>query len=157
MARDWDKLSGSETVVSHESIVLPHISITKIPSYSVLVSEVHQSDPWVSHKRRKRGLRAEEALDWANNGRASDANRPAPAPWPKPAMPVGGPGDPDKKWRVGLSSHFPVTKDGAFFKEIDFAKADEDWGNVSYQPVLSKRNYHLTRSKTSRVEEAVFV
>lgn len=140
MARNWGGFSASETFVRQESLTLPQISITKLPSFSVLLSDVNFSQEWVTQKRRKRGLRAEEDLDWPNNERNSKANCPTPSPWPKSAMPVGGPGDPDKNWRVGLSSHFPVTKDGAFFREVDFAKADDDWGNVRCQSVLSTRN-----------------
>ncbi|KAK4294386.1 hypothetical protein Pmani_032988 [Petrolisthes manimaculis] len=43
---------------------------------------------------------------------------------------------PVRDGRVGLSCHQPVTKDGRFYKEVDFAKDDEDWEKKSCSPVL---------------------
>ncbi|KAK3865683.1 hypothetical protein Pcinc_028725 [Petrolisthes cinctipes] len=61
---------------------------------------------------------------------------PAPAEGDVPA-PEGIIIGPARDGRVGLSCHQPVTTDGRFYKEVDFAKDDEDWEKKSCSPVLT--------------------
>ncbi|KAK4326443.1 hypothetical protein Pmani_003045 [Petrolisthes manimaculis] len=63
----------------------------------------------------------------------------APAEGGVPA-PAGNVLGPVRDGRVGLSCHQPVTKDGRFYKEVDFAKDDEDWEKKSCSPVLPLPN-----------------
>ncbi|KAK4307242.1 hypothetical protein Pmani_020983 [Petrolisthes manimaculis] len=77
----------------------------------------------------------------AEGGVVAPAEGGVPAPAEGGVVaPEGNVLGPVRDGRVGLSCHQPVTKDGRFYKEVDFAKDDEDWEKKSCSPVLPLPN-----------------